>query len=67
LRFFIIHVYYYKIFKMKIKRKRIRRFTLDQVVEAVNYWSMTTVPTEEVKNLLLKDNKDGNQLTLFNN
>ena len=51
---------------MKIKRKRIRRFTLDQVVEAVNYWAMTTVPTEEVKNLLLKDNKDGNQLTLFN-
>ncbi len=50
----------------KQKRKKPKLYTLEQVVEAVNYWSMTTVPTEEVKKLLLKDNKDGNQLTLFN-
>mgnify|MGYP006959992714 FL=1 len=51
----------------KTRKKRDRRFTLNQVVEAVNYWAMTTVPDDDVKKLLLnKEDKDSNQLSMFN-
>lgn len=49
----------------KQKRKKPKLYTLEQVVEAVNYWSMTTVPTENVKQFINKEVKIENQLSFF--
>lgn len=49
----------------KTKRKKSKLYTLEQVVNAVNHWSMTTVPTENVKQFINKEVKDEKQLSLF--
>lgn len=49
----------------KQKRKKPKLYTLEQVVQAVNHWSMTTVPTENVKQFINKEVKDEKQLSFF--
>jgi len=50
----------------KPKRKKPKLYTLEQVVNAVNHWSMITVPTENVKQFINKEQKDDRQLSFFN-
>ena len=50
----------------KQKKKRTKTFTLEEVVRAVNNWSMTTVPEENVKQFVNKEQKDDRQLSFFN-
>ena len=49
----------------KQKRKKPKLYTLEQVVLAVNHWSMTTVPTENVKQFINAEVKNEKQLSLF--
>ena len=49
----------------KQKRKRPKLYTLEQVVLAVNHWSMTTVSTENIKQFINKEVKDEKQLSFF--
>lgn len=49
----------------KQKRKRPKTYTLEEVVRAVNHWSMTTVPEEEIKTFINKEQKDDKQLSFF--
>lgn len=49
----------------KQKRKRPKLYTLEQVVKAVNNWSMCTVPEESVKSFINKEVKDEKQLSFF--
>lgn len=49
----------------KQKRKKPKLYTLEQVVQAVNHWSMTTVPTENVKQFINAEVKDEKQLSFF--
>jgi len=49
----------------KQKRKKPKLYTLEQVVLAVNHWSMTTVPTENVKQFINHEVKNEKQLELF--
>lgn len=51
----------------KQKRKRPHTYTLEQVVKAVNHWSMTTVTEENVKQFINKEVKDEKQLSFFEN
>jgi len=50
----------------KQKKKRPKRYSLEEVVRAVNHWSMTTVPEENVKQFVNKEQKIDNQLSFFN-
>jgi len=49
----------------KPKKKKPKLYTLEQVVLAVNHWSMATVPTENVKQFINKEVKDEKQLSFF--
>jgi len=49
----------------KQKRKKPKRYTLEEVVMAVNHWSMTTVDEESVKSFVNKEQKNDKQLLLF--
>jgi len=51
----------------KQKRKKPKLYTLEQVVLAVNHWSMTTVQTENVKQFINGEVKNDKQLELFHN
>lgn len=51
----------------KQKRKKPKLYTLEQVVHAVNHWSMTTVQTENVKQFINGEVKNDKQLELFHN
>ena len=50
---------------MKQKKKRPKTYTLDEVVRAVNHWSMTKIPEEEVKKFVNKEKKDDVQLSFL--
>lgn len=49
----------------KQKRKKPKLYTLEQVVKAVNHWSMTTVPEENIKQFINGEVKDEKQLSFF--
>ena len=51
----------------KQKRKKPKLYTLEQVVHAVNHWSMTTVQTENVKQFINGEVKNDKQLEIFHN
>lgn len=50
----------------KSKKQKPKLYTLEQVVLAVNNWSMTTLTTEDVKKFINKEVKDEKQLSFFN-
>ena len=54
-----------KLNTVKKKRQKPVLYTLEQVVLAVNHWSMTTVNTENVKQFINKEVKDEKQLSFL--